>query len=93
MVWLKLQLRTTTRAVNMGDDVASKVSNSAIGQFLPNDPVKTKLAQAQLPEDLHDAVRKQIAKDQKAKIRIDWNVLFASACRAYLTERGAKNVP
>lgn len=65
-----------------------------ITDFLPKPKCTDKiLVQAKIPTDLHEATRAQIDRDKKSGIDLNWNSLFEAACRSYLTERGAKNVP
>lgn len=63
--------------------------------FLPKAEPKSKtsLAQAQVSQDLHKAVREQMDHDKEAGIAIDWQVLITAACREYLSLRGAKKIP
>lgn len=65
-----------------------------ITDFLPAKECQTtKIVQAHISEDLHSAVREQIAKDQADGIPVDMKSLLTAALRAYLTERGAKRIP
>jgi len=60
-----------------------------LNDFLPT-KIDTKLAQAKIPVELHNAVRDQLTKDQNDGIHIDWNKLVEAACRVYLSERNAR---
>lgn len=62
---------------------------NGIDDFLPA-PRITKIAQAQIPSDLHRRVTEQMEADRGKKIRMDWTVLIEAACKDYLRVRGAK---
>lgn len=70
----------------------AKQHATSIGAFLP-EHVETKLVQARVPTELHALVRQQIGADQAKGIPMDWTKLFIAAARAYLAERGVRNVP
>jgi hypothetical protein len=67
---------------------------SSIASFLPEKEChETKLVQGDVPTDLHHAVKDQMTKDKSAGIDMNWTELIKAGCRAYLSERGVKEIP
>lgn len=70
------------------------MSTKRLNDFLPErKTTKTVMVQARVPSDLHAAVKEQISEDRDSGIKMDWTELVSAACRAYLSERGIKQIP
>lgn len=58
-----------------------------ITDFIEDNQTQFAAIQAYIPADLRHSVVAQIKADKRHGIKITWDTLIESACRAYLAER------
>jgi|WetSurMetagenome_2_1015567.scaffolds.fasta_scaffold1361253_2 hypothetical protein len=65
-----------------------RVTKKQLDDFLPK-KINRKLIQARIPVEVYDAVKKQIDRDRKNGVQVDWTSLVEAFCKVYLAERKA----